>query len=512
MIRYAIRLATAPCRAPPGSRTTSRPRISSVRLSGRLSRSSSSAVMRVASLMPSRPLERGRPLAEERRQPLGEVRSVGDAGEVPQFLVEVVVELVDAGSLVEERLRDGVRARRSRGEPPSDLEHVGLERRGGKHRRDQPDLLCLARREPGIEQHQLHRLPQAHEARQKESRALGAGEAGLVVRPLEARALGREHQVARHGDPEAARRGDPLDGCDERLGRPLDLRNRAVQVLEDLLEALAVPLLGSHTFGMEVAEVGRVALVADVLQVRAAAEHAALAANHDATHLLVARELQPGLAELLGGVHVHRVETVAAIDRDDPHRPVAGHANMLHAQSPMPARTAGSRSRSGSSSSGPSEPPTTTRSPWTRTSPCANRSIARASSGPHAARIIHSRCAYAYALRMSVAPHIRAFCISGCVGNAQERTNSGPTSTCGVTRCTLERVSGSPAKIASRVERRPRYLAPPSSPVTARSASWTLITRPGYASSSGAVTMWRYPHSTMRSGRNGRSRSTVTRS
>ena len=44
-------------------------------------------------------------------------------------------------------------------------------------------------------------------------------------------------QIAGHGDAKAAGRGHAVDGSDERLRRATDFGDRAVEVLENLLEA-----------------------------------------------------------------------------------------------------------------------------------------------------------------------------------------------------------------------------------------------------------------------------------
>src|SRR5256885_15480356 len=57
--------------------------------------------------------------------------------------------------------------------------------------------------------------------------------------------------------------------------------------------------------------------IANLLQIRAAAEHAALASNDLGAHVRVARELQAGFAQIARGLHVERVEALAPVDRQD---------------------------------------------------------------------------------------------------------------------------------------------------------------------------------------------------
>ena len=61
----------------------------------------------------------------------------------------------------------------------------------------------------------------------------------FAIGPLERGAVGGDHEIARHREAESAGGGDAVDRGDERLRRAADLGNRAVDVFEDLLEALA---------------------------------------------------------------------------------------------------------------------------------------------------------------------------------------------------------------------------------------------------------------------------------
>src|SRR5207248_3212750 len=157
-----------------------------------------------------------------------------------------------------------------------------------------------------------------------------AGEAGLRVRPLEDRALGSDDEIARHGQAEAARGGDAVDRGDERLRRAADLRDRRVDVFEDLLEAVAVgrfrhaePRRGRSISECEGRRILRsfaslrMTTVADLFQVGAAAEDAALPAHDRGAHVRVARELQTGFAEVARGLDVERVEALAAVDGEN---------------------------------------------------------------------------------------------------------------------------------------------------------------------------------------------------
>ena len=104
-----------------------------------------------------------------------------------------------------------------------------------------------------------------------------------------------------------------------------------MDVLEDLLEQLAVALVvAAACFRCEITQVGGVPAGADVLQIGAAAEDSAGAANYNGAHAVVARELQPRLAQVLRGCDIERVEPLGAVDRDDADPVVALHFDMLH--------------------------------------------------------------------------------------------------------------------------------------------------------------------------------------
>src|SRR5574338_627518 len=68
---------------------------------------------------------------------------------------------------------------------------------------------------------------------------------------------------------------------------------------------------------LQVAEIAAVAARPDVLQVGAAAEDAAAAAQHDRADRLVARALERGAPQILCGLHVERIEPCGAVDGDD---------------------------------------------------------------------------------------------------------------------------------------------------------------------------------------------------
>ncbi len=89
-----------------------------------------------------------------------------------------------------------------------------------------------------------------------------------------------------------------------------------MDVLQDLFEDLAVSA-GRRAAGLEVTEVRAVSSGPDVLQVGAAAEDASLAAQDDRADFRIARELQPGLAEVPRRRDVQGVEALPAVDRQD---------------------------------------------------------------------------------------------------------------------------------------------------------------------------------------------------
>src|SRR5581483_11175178 len=117
-----------------------------------------------------------------------------------------------------------------------------------------------------------------------------------------------------------------------RLGTAPDLRDRRVQVLEDLLEHLAVALRDAARLRGEIAESLGIAAGADVLEVRPAAEHAGVPAQDDRPDLGVARELQAGLAEVAGHLAVHGVEALAALHHQRPDGAFALDADEIHQQ------------------------------------------------------------------------------------------------------------------------------------------------------------------------------------
>src|SRR6266540_695937 len=181
------------------------------------------------------PLELRRPLLEEGRDALGEVGAVGDAGELIELLAELPVEAVDRARLVEELLRDGEGARRAGGEAPRERHHLRVEALRRIDLVHEPPVARRPRVEARVHEGELERAPEPHQARQEEGRALGAGERGLPVGPLEDGALGGDDEVARHRDAEPARRGDAVHRADDGLGRALHLGDGRVDVLEDLL-------------------------------------------------------------------------------------------------------------------------------------------------------------------------------------------------------------------------------------------------------------------------------------
>ena len=100
-----------------------------------------------------------------------------------------------------------------------------------------------------------------------------------------------------------------------------------MDVLEDLLEDLAVAGRGGRGRPGG-SRVRAVAARADVLEVGAAAEDAAGAAQHDGADGRVAGAAEPGLAEVPRRLDVQRVEALAAVDGDDADRAVALDADV----------------------------------------------------------------------------------------------------------------------------------------------------------------------------------------
>src|SRR5581483_6247423 len=117
------------------------------------------------------------PFLEKRSDTFGDLVSVRGARELLQFAIEMVVEAVREGAL------------------------------GGQ---------------PRIQQHQLHGAAETDQARQKERRALGAGQRRLPIRPFKRRPRRRDDEIARHRDAEPAGRSDAVDGCDKRFRRATD--------------------------------------------------------------------------------------------------------------------------------------------------------------------------------------------------------------------------------------------------------------------------------------------------
>jgi hypothetical protein len=153
-------------------------------------------------------------------------------------------------------------------------------------------------------------------------------EAGPRIRPLEGRPLGGHDDVARHREAEPSRRGYAVDGGDKRLRRAPDLRDRAVQVLEDLLEHFSEPARHSPPVRREISQPGIISTAADVLEIGATAEHPAGAGEDDGAYRGVPRHLERGAPEILRGRDVERVEAGGAIDRNSPHRTGAIDADV----------------------------------------------------------------------------------------------------------------------------------------------------------------------------------------
>ena len=228
---------------------------------------------------PLRGPRRLRASAEEGLDALGELRAVGDARRGSRAPGR-------GGSRAGRRRRprfisalataEGPRRarRRAAARPPAPRRRSS---RSGSTSLTSPSLVRRRGVEPRIEEHQVQRAAQPDQPRQEEGRALGAAQPGLAVGPLEAwraprRTPGRRPSRGRT----RRRRATPSTAAMNGLGARRISEMVAVEVLEDLLEDLAVPgVTAAARRGREVAEVGRVAAGADVLEIGAAAEHAA---------------------------------------------------------------------------------------------------------------------------------------------------------------------------------------------------------------------------------------------
>src|SRR5262249_34418858 len=173
-------------------------------------------------------------LAEERLETCREVFPVRDADEALEFLVEVPIKTVDARRAMDQALRDTIRRRRAGGESAGEVEDLPVEplRRvdGGNESHGKGARRVEAR----VQKHELERAAKPDQARQEERRALRTAEARLRVGPLEARALARDDQIARHRESEAARGRHAVDRGHDGVRRPFDLADRGVQALEGL--------------------------------------------------------------------------------------------------------------------------------------------------------------------------------------------------------------------------------------------------------------------------------------
>ena len=84
---------------------------------------------------------------EEAREPLGEVAAVGDAGELLELAIEMMVEPVDARGLVDQALGDGEGRRRPGGQAARRCRRTSASKRvDGEHAVDEAELERLARR------------------------------------------------------------------------------------------------------------------------------------------------------------------------------------------------------------------------------------------------------------------------------------------------------------------------------------------------------------------------------
>src|SRR5581483_8671231 len=162
------------------------------------------------------------PFLEKRSDTFGDLVSVRGARELLQFAIEMVVEAVHPGRLIQQLFGNGERVRRSRGDALGGGLHGRVERLDAVHRRDEAVREGALGGQPRIQQHQLHGAAETDQARQKERRALGAGQRRLPIRPFKRRPRRRDDEIARHRDAEPAGRSDAVDGCDKRFRRATD--------------------------------------------------------------------------------------------------------------------------------------------------------------------------------------------------------------------------------------------------------------------------------------------------
>src|SRR5208283_892010 len=184
----------------------------------------------------SRAVEFRRPLRNKGRESVGKVGPISDSRQTFQFAIEMAVEHVHAARLVDEGLGLRPGARGSRSEALRQRERFSLKFFVGMYCRDEPDFHCASRIQPRTQEHELQRAPHSEQARQQESRALSTREPGSAVSPFEAGALRSDHQVARHRDSETAGRSYPVHRCDKWLCCPANLGDRAVDILDNLLQ------------------------------------------------------------------------------------------------------------------------------------------------------------------------------------------------------------------------------------------------------------------------------------
>ena len=101
--------------------------------------------------------------------------------------VEVIVEALATRGLADQALRDAVGTSGTSRQSLHESEDLRVERSVGCTAVTSPISTALGG-QARVEQHQLQRAAQPEQARQEERRALGPGESGLPVGPLEARA------------------------------------------------------------------------------------------------------------------------------------------------------------------------------------------------------------------------------------------------------------------------------------------------------------------------------------
>ena len=96
-------------------------------------------------------MEARRALLEKTIQALGELAPIGDARQALELPVQMPVEAIDAGRLLDEALRDGKSFGGAGGEALGDPGHLGVEALRRKDPVDQADLESSLRVEARVE-------------------------------------------------------------------------------------------------------------------------------------------------------------------------------------------------------------------------------------------------------------------------------------------------------------------------------------------------------------------------